>query len=402
MNTVVSVNRTVSVALFIVIIMAATISEAQTCTDPESVEKAVALSHRALTEFRTGNYERALGLYDEVANVCPGAEAYWAVARCYDKLERTSEALTYYRKVVRSSLGKTLRNKAQKRIRDIKREMSRPVSVAFECDPVGTSVVAEGRVKGRCPCTLRLIPGKRSLAFVKKGYADQVRTFEIKTGPATNTFKVSMKPRPARFTIKTEPLGAKIHVDGEMQGYSPTEVSLFPGEHLITAVLDGYPDTWERVSVEPGGKGELRLVFGTEPQESVSEYPYRTYGYAAAGTAAAALIPAIVLNVLAQKNYEKVDSWVQWDPDTGTYVLDEGRASEANELETEADTWSTTAYVLYGISGALVVTSFVLALVKGPDSKPYANQTGAVSIDSLGAGTLPGGRGLGLTLTGRF
>ncbi len=112
------------------------------------------------------------------------------------------------------------------------------------------------------------------------------------------------KPMPVR--IVTRPNGAVVRVDEAEVGKSPHQMNLDTGEHVISAVADGYSRSEKTIVVTADGPEpqvfELILapVGGTETPEPRDEggRPYRTWKWVTAGAAASALVTGVALIVL--------------------------------------------------------------------------------------------------------
>jgi len=100
-------------------------------------------------------------------------------------------------------------------------------------------------------------------------------------------------PGTTRVTVRTDPPGASLVVDGKPAGTSPQDLDLAPGKHRIVASLDGHTPGVQEVALSPGSRQEqvdiALLARDARPQR------FRTWKWVAAGGAAVALAAGIGL-----------------------------------------------------------------------------------------------------------
>ena len=72
-------------------------------------------------------------------------------------------------------------------------------------------------------------------------------------------------PATAAVSVRTEPLGARVRVDGAEQGFSPQALELSPGEHTIAVDKPGFLPQEQKLTVEAGAPQELDVVLVAEP-----------------------------------------------------------------------------------------------------------------------------------------
>lgn len=72
-------------------------------------------------------------------------------------------------------------------------------------------------------------------------------------------------PAPASVSVRTEPLGARVVVDGSERGLTPQTVELPPGEHTVAVDKPGFVAQQQTITVEPGTPQELAITLAAEP-----------------------------------------------------------------------------------------------------------------------------------------
>ncbi|MGE5127681.1 MAG: PEGA domain-containing protein, partial [Betaproteobacteria bacterium] len=128
-----------------------------------------------------------------------------------------------------------------------------PLRLAVRSQPVGASVLVDGRDSGlltngelRLPSPL---PARVVLTFRKAGHRDEIRTVALPPADAGGV-SVTLEATVPLLTLKTDPPGAAVTVDGaRVAGVTPLQLALDPGsEHRLVASLDGYLPQEARVA----------------------------------------------------------------------------------------------------------------------------------------------------------
>lgn len=107
-----------------------------------------------------------------------------------------------------------------------------------------------------------LSAGDRVKATVSaKGYSQEVLELRLPSGAAEHRVRVALKRETGLYTVRSEPSGALLHIDGKPAGIAPAVLSdLAPGQHELSAHLDGYEKHALTFEVEAGAHKEIRLV----------------------------------------------------------------------------------------------------------------------------------------------
>lgn len=104
------------------------------------------------------------------------------------------------------------------------------------------------------------------------------------------------------LTVRSDPPGAEVLVDGEPAGTTPLELPIAAGEHSIVLRLPGHVDEQRRVVVEAGETSavEVPLVASAPAEDAKPDRSalLRPLGWASIGVGAAALGSGIALLVL--------------------------------------------------------------------------------------------------------
>lgn len=210
-----------------------------------------------------------------------------------------------------------------------------------------------------------------------------------------------------QLTVLSRPLGATVIVDEQPVGVTPFTGQFPPGAHKIVLSLRGYADSEQKLELPADRAQELEvpLVPGTKAAAPAPDAPMAP-GAAPAGSPAGEAAPKEVSKAkfgvlpwiglgagaavlggslgfeLARRSAEKD---AQQDPTQVGY----------KEKSDSAHSRQTTARILAGVGGALVVTGGVLLVIQ-LSSKEAPAETSA----RLGFGCLPGS--CNVDLRGRF
>lgn len=80
--------------------------------------------------------------------------------------------------------------------------------------------------------------------------------------------KVDLAARAASVEIRSQPLGAKVVIEGELVGTTPLELPLAPGTHQLHIEHAGYIDLWRTVEVVAGETSELDVELQRIPPKT--------------------------------------------------------------------------------------------------------------------------------------
>jgi hypothetical protein len=133
-------------------------------------------------------------------------------------------------------------------------------------NPDGVQVTIDGQKRGLTPLTLELPTGDHSLEL---GLDNQTRVIPvtIATGGHVSQFVELPKTAPAlgQLSVRTDPPGATVLVDGQRRGVTPLVVAdLMPGQHNV-GLSNAQSSVTEQVTIESGATASL-VVPLTAPQ----------------------------------------------------------------------------------------------------------------------------------------
>jgi serine/threonine protein kinase/TPR repeat protein len=144
-----------------------------------------------------------------------------------------------------------------------------PVEIAaltIKTEPTGASVLLDGKPPQQPPGTFTHVGfGKHQLGASLDGYLPITRDIQVQTG-MDPTISVILQPIPppieiAALTIKTEPAGASVLLDGKPPQQPPgTFTHVGFGKHQLSASLDGYLPITRDIQVRTGTNPTLSVI----------------------------------------------------------------------------------------------------------------------------------------------
>jgi len=149
-------------------------------------------------------------------------------------------------------------------------------SVNVKSDPSDSKVFIDGKEAGTTPITITdLKPGTYIMEVRKTGYKNWIKEVVVETDKKSS-IEALLKKITGSIRVKSTPSKAKIYIDGEDSGTTPTTLSSIPvGPHEIEIKIDGYED-WKKSIIIKEGKeisinSTLQLNIGSISIESHPE-----------------------------------------------------------------------------------------------------------------------------------
>ncbi|MDT8410170.1 MAG: PEGA domain-containing protein [Wenzhouxiangellaceae bacterium] len=131
--------------------------------------------------------------------------------------------------------------------------------VAIDSDPPDAQIQVDGQSAGRTPASIRVDAGRREIALVKPGYQTWTRTLDVEGGQPLELPRVELQPAAALLSIRSEPAGAAVKIDGQARGTTPVEVELAPDRPVsIELALAGYETLGRTITPRANTESTLR------------------------------------------------------------------------------------------------------------------------------------------------
>ena len=112
-------------------------------------------------------------------------------------------------------------------------------TISVTSQPIGATVFVDGVEVGTTPLLKgEILTGKRKVEFRKQDYRPLTMEVEVKEGEIS-TFNAEMS-NVFTMTVKTEPEGASLSIDGKAIGYTPYIGEVSSGDYEISLTRSGY------------------------------------------------------------------------------------------------------------------------------------------------------------------
>jgi hypothetical protein len=137
-----------------------------------------------------------------------------------------------------------------------------PGLVTLTTDPeVRAAVVVDGTPLGTTPLVdAELTPGVHRLEFSAERHLTEVRELDVRGAGERQALVATLSPNWAPISLRTDPPGATVIVDGAPTGETPADLELTAGERDIEVRLQGY-NAWNgKVLVTAGQPQQLPEV----------------------------------------------------------------------------------------------------------------------------------------------
>lgn len=123
-------------------------------------------------------------------------------------------------------------------------------------EPAGAEVVVNGVARGVTPVIVENVAkGNATISFRLNGYRSETRQVVVSPDGKSQTVSVKMVGLPATLKVVSTPEGARVFVDDNYQGKTPTSApQLVAGEHKVRVELDGHAMQERTVIVQNGGE----------------------------------------------------------------------------------------------------------------------------------------------------
>jgi len=133
-----------------------------------------------------------------------------------------------------------------------------PGVLVVNTNPAGVPVLVDGKPRGVSPLTLELAAGAHELRLVGDGDPRVIPLTIAAGSTVSQTIELPKAgPRTGQLTVRSEPSGARVVLDGTPRGSTPLTVDgLVPGSHTVALSTDLALVTQE-VTIEPGATASL-------------------------------------------------------------------------------------------------------------------------------------------------
>ncbi len=162
-----------------------------------------------------------------------------------------------------------------------------------------------------------------------------------------------------QVTVSSEPVGARLRVDGEARGVTPWSDRLEVGPHQLEVTHEGYQPLRRDVELRPGEPLELQLMLtplpgggGVKEGHLVGRPRRRVWTWVAAGAAGVATAGAVTLGLLARS-------------DSRELLARPHERAEAQRLHDSALGRARASNILTGTAGVALLAGTALFFFEG-------------------------------------
>jgi TonB family protein len=132
-------------------------------------------------------------------------------------------------------------------------------ALRVETDPADALVSVDGAERGRSPLMLSgLSPGRHEVRVAAAGFAPAAVAVEVRPGVPAPPLRFILSPLGGFLSVRSEPAGATVRVDGAVVGSTPlSSVLVEPGRREILLEHAGYLAQMEVVEAQAGRAHEV-------------------------------------------------------------------------------------------------------------------------------------------------
>jgi hypothetical protein len=208
-------------------------------------------------------YSDALSSYEQAAALAPDDVGLdYSIARAHQMLGNYPEALTALERFESRASPET-KAKVGKLDDLFAQIRPRVSSMQLRCAIPGARVIVRNRVLGATPLPpTRLDSGAATVQLELEGFFTEARDVVL-PGGGSITLDIELHPRSTSgmLSIRTDPMGAEVLVDGRPSGTSTPriELALPAGPHEVLAHREGYDDARVPIFLAPGSSRDLSI-----------------------------------------------------------------------------------------------------------------------------------------------
>jgi tetratricopeptide (TPR) repeat protein len=179
---------------------------------PAATEDATVAQTRfeqALAAYRQGRLRAAIEHFKEADRLAPSARISFNIAKVYDRVGDTPNALAAYRDYLRRLPAAENGADTSLRIAELELALQRSgvQQVSVLSSPPGASVTVDGVSRGVTPWTGELAPGIHALSLGLRGHVDAAQEFEL---PARHAIDVVVRLAPVAVLPPSAPLPRRV------------------------------------------------------------------------------------------------------------------------------------------------------------------------------------------------
>lgn len=261
--------------------------------------------------YRQGQYEVAIGAFEEVLRLEPRPPAMFAAAQAHrlhyfvkNQIENLERAVENYRAYLEAVPSGGRRDHAaqhlsmlaplleQRRLESARGEVVRKAPRLIVSSKIeGAIARVDDGPQAPIPATFELEPGPHVVVVTAENHVDKrIETVSPESG--TVALNVDLEPSPGNIMVRG-PDGARVKVDGRSIPLSSSPIAIRPGEHMLAVTARGRTPYLERLTLAPGQSVEVTADLALSQQRYVS---WALFGLASALTVSAGVTTGLAFN----------------------------------------------------------------------------------------------------------
>jgi TM2 domain-containing membrane protein YozV len=117
--------------------------------------------------------------------------------------------------------------------------------------PSNANIVIDGQEVGLSPVRKEnIVTGQHRIVIVLPGYETITKIVNVMEGKSSNVDEI-LAPQTGGLTLISDPIGAKVFLDGQLKGKAPISLSDLPAkDYMVKITLDHYEETTTRITIE--------------------------------------------------------------------------------------------------------------------------------------------------------
>jgi tetratricopeptide (TPR) repeat protein len=262
--------------------------------EAEAKNRARVLFQRGVSAYRDAKYYDAVQIFLETQRIYPDTQLCFNIARAYENLGNVNAALSYYREYLRRadrpSDGADVRERVHKLQEQLAERGLQQLTVLSE--PVGATLVLDGKPAGITPWTGETYPGKHRLLLELAHHLPTERVIDVEANEARDfSLALSPEPKPVALPLSAPALSAELRPGVSVSTLLALGIGLsLLGGALVAEAASSQPGMSRTTAFLAGsglgvtGVGGFMLYFELAPQAiSKRPAPSRTKDSATAG-----------------------------------------------------------------------------------------------------------------------
>ena len=117
--------------------------------------------------------------------------------------------------------------------------------------PSNANIVIDGQEVGLSPVRKEnIVTGQHRIVIVLPGYETITKIVNVVEGKSSNVDEI-LAPHTGGLTLISDPIGAKVFLDGQLKGNAPMSITDLPAkDYIVKLTLDHYEETTTRITIE--------------------------------------------------------------------------------------------------------------------------------------------------------